>query len=101
MLTVVELQNGNIYRVTTFNPANITDIEHSLYGMKVWQTDGKYSHFDINARNSLASVEKIAMCLTDDIVIVCTDKMYAIRCANGQPLPTIVDDCIAGFKVAE
>ena len=101
MLTVVELQNGSNYRVTTFNPANITAIEHSLYGMKVWQTDGKYSHFDITARDSLACVEKIAACLTDDIVIVCTDKMYAIRCANGQPLPAIVDDCKAGFELVE
>ncbi len=101
MLTIVELQNGNIYRVSTFNPANITAIEHSLYGMKVWQTDGKYSHFDINARNSLASVEKIAMCLTDDIVIVNTDKMYAIRCANGQTLSAIVDECKADFELAE
>ena len=101
MLTVVELQNGNIYRVTTFNSANITAIEHCLDGMKVWQTDGKYSRFDINARNSLASIDKIATCLTDDIVIVCTDKMYAIRCANGQPLPTIVDDCKAGFELVE
>ena len=101
MLTIVKLYKDTVSAVSTFNPANITSIDHGD-GMRIWQADGKYSRFSINVKNDLDNVDKIAMCLSDThVVIVYTDSFYAIRCANGKPLSAIVDECKAGFELAE